>query len=38
MSEVGNLGIGSMENSQACYLGLWTHIPYRFLPPESFEF
>jgi len=37
MSEVGNLGgesVGSMKNSQACYLGVWTHAP-SFLPQKS---
>ena len=30
----GGEGVGSMENSQACYLGIWTHAPYPFLPQK----
>ena len=40
MSEVGNLGgesVGSMENSQACYLGVWMHAPHPFLPQKIFS-
>ena len=41
MSEVGNLGgesAGSMENSQACYLGVWTDAPHLFLPQKILSF
>ena len=40
MSEVGNLGsesVGSMENNQACYLGM-NACPSPLPPPENFEF
>jgi len=38
MSEVGNLGgesVGSMENSQACYLG-HEHMPHTLSSPRKF--
>ena len=40
MSVVGNLGgesVGSMENSQACYLGVWMHAPHPSLPQKILE-